>query len=490
MRNSKSLETQFDKWLIVFLSIYLSLLFFLPLTFKYVVAAFLLLVFIIRYRIGSLTVAATIVALLVLPFYNPSRLTTITTISYHDFMEGIKIDYQQAYGIHLSTLFLPFALGLHVIDIIGKRKCVHRSIHLIFFMSLTSVAAHVISSYLHSPFPALSMSWAVHYWFLYATAFVVYFIIKSVSHATVYLRSVFFVILVMQIAIAMMQFLYQGPIGFPFENSMGFMFYQGIDENNAFYRVDGTFSYSNELAIIMVMLLTVLLESISLRSLVWQLPLWLATSVTLVLSQSRAAFVAFLVVSLFIIYSNWKIIRAYFNRYLSRRSVLFMLMLLLLTAPFFVPRLLLSPYFFTTDSSLTMRVNMISEAGQLLASQPPFGTGPGTNEYLLIHGIHKSVIREFVATVHNGFVSLLLEVGIIGFIIFVLPILLMLLKTLSLLIMKRGKVSDYSHLGVFALGIVVWVMYYLVHPHVGIVEYPFIGIVVGYGLYGLEKIKS
>jgi len=45
------------------------------------------------------------------------------------------------------------------------------------------------------------------------------------------------------------------------------------------------------------------------------------------------------------------------------------------------------------------------------------------------------------------------------------------------------KLKDFSF--TYLSGVFVFVLYYLFQPHVGIVEFPYLGLILGYGLIGV-----
>lgn len=456
-----------------------------PLAFKWMVLAFFMLMIIIRYFKYSLATSAVVVALLVLPFYNPSRLETITTVSYHHFEEGIKIDYQQAYGIHLSSIFITFALLLNALSYFQRKKRLPFFLYLFIFCSVISIGLILYGSYQYSPFESLSLNWGLQYGLLYALALLLFFSLAIKPDSIVLIRSSLLASLIFQLLLSILQFINQKPLGIAFENSMGFLFYQGIEESSAFYRVDGTFAYSNQLAIVILVYLVGLFDIVNRKSIKWQLPLWFLSGIVIILTQSRTSIVLFALFSFVIVKRNRKQIEYYVNHFIHRRHIRLGLLILSLLLPIMLPRLLYSAHILHEDSGLHLRSQMISEAGLLLLQQPLLGLGPGTNEYLMIHFVDKSVIREFVASVHNGFVSLALEIGVFGTILFFMPFFMISMVRFK----KRRPHSSNSKtfLFVYSMGLFFWFIYYLVHPHVGVVEFPYVGILIGYGLYGREK---
>ena len=142
---------------------------------------------------------------------------------------------------------------------------------------------------------------------------------------------------------------------------------------------------------------------------------------------------------------------------------------------------------FYEGAGVPIRVKMLQEAGQAFVLSPWIGYGVGTNEYVLFSLFPDGVMSVFPSAVHMGFVQILLEVGVLGLLLFLTPFIFILR---SLLLTKIALLVNSSRIDLrfsFVAGVLVILLYYLFQPHVGIVEFPYLGVILGLGIIAATK---
>jgi O-antigen ligase len=124
---------------------------------------------------------------------------------------------------------------------------------------------------------------------------------------------------------------------------------------------------------------------------------------------------------------------------------------------------------------------------QAIAANPLVGYGVGTNEYVLHRLFPNGVMTVFPAVVHLGYLQLWLEVGLLGLAVFLTPMIFLLRYCL----MPRGhaELPQYFRIGLIN-GVVVALVFWLLLPHIGIIEFPFLGIPLGLGSFWYYLARS
>lgn len=447
--------------------------------FKLAAILFIILTFILKLQLNHLFLAAFIVTILTLQFYSPNKSYTLTTIQYQNFKLGFKLDYLQAFGLHLTNLFLLltlFTLYKQNLAIFSSRY-----VQLVVCSLLLSVLMVIAGSTSHSPFPELSATWAIQYSEIYIIALLTCHLLTRFPKGSQYLNTVLVATMIIQLILVVFQFIGQTPLGTSFENGQGNYFAGGLDENNALYRVEGTFAYANQLAIIMITLFNLISWFSTRKTMTLTLTLWVITGVVVALTQSRSGMLALFISTLWFYFKNKIIITSSVQSLGPKRLTIYTILIILALSPILIPRILLSFNAFEVGAGIPVREKMIIESLTLINESPWFGFGPGTNEYLLFANAPDKAGTAFLASVHNGFISLVLEIGLLGLIISLLPFIFIfrhLVNTRNL--PHDPQIKAYRN--IFITGLASWVIYYIFQPHSGIIEFPYIGILLGYGL--------
>lgn len=458
--------------------IFLFLLFWLPITFKVAVAALLLLLIIVKVQVNNLFIASFLISIITFQFFVPNKYYSVPTIQDHNFRTGININYMQGYGLNLHNIFLILTL----IALIKERLRLFKNPYVVTLavVGVVNIFISFFNSIHASPFSTMSAVTSLQYSQLYLVAIFTYYLLAGFPKGKQYLNAIIICSLVFQSSIALIQFVKQSPTGSVFETGQGAYFSTGLDENNALYRVEGTFGYHNQFAIILVVLFTILITQVSNKNIKVLLTLWATTGLVVVLTQSRTSLIAFMITSLWLWIKHKTLLKKTLGKFGLKKVVIYLSILLILLSPILVPRLILSTNIFSRNGAIETRILMINESLKAINYRPLFGFGPLTNEFVLFSQNPTGVISMFTASVHNGFISLLLEIGIIGLTLLLIPFLIILRKIVNQKISNKGIHSQEAE--IFILGSMAWFVYYVFQPHNGIIEFPYIGIILGYGI--------
>jgi O-antigen ligase len=399
-------------------------------------------------------------------------------------------DYLLAYGVNLSNIFVVLALGAFFRELIlekGKRRASHikKRMFLVLSCGLGFLLIALGSSLRSSAFFGLSLTWTLQYLQLFLMAFFVFYFYNKFRRRFELVFIALVASLALQEIISIWQFLKQSSIGIPIESFRAVSFYsQGLDELRNVFRVAGTFHYHNQLAFILLLLLTIILPRV-LRSprfkSLYLLGVFIG-AIVIILTQSRSIWlVGALVIILFVRIYKKNLYRLVAPMGIKRFIILAVLALAGLSY-IIIPRMLLSFNIFYEGAGVPIRLEMLKEAGQAFVLSPWIGYGVGTNEYVLFSLFPSGVMSFFPSAVHMGFVQLLLEVGVLGLVLFLAPF-VYLLRNLLLGRFTPEKSSDQKDFRFsFIAGTLVFFLYYLFQPHVGIVEFPYLGIILGLGI--------
>lgn len=457
-------------------------------SFKLMVAFGLLLALILQIRVKTIWLSFFLVAVFTLPFFNPNKYYTIEVIrgaeiALTEFKEG----YYLGYGLHVSNVMLGFALGFLIKSVLFDKSekilAVLQKKYVLFpLLSLVVFAlVGLLSSLRFSFAPAASVTWLIQYCQIIVYAFFILLIGVTEKKKISLFFSCLAVMVAFQAFLSIHQFLIQSHTGHVIEFGQGSAFYTGGDENNSLFRVAGTFLFHNQFALLQLVL-TVLYLPIFLRSLTTSKGILVILGlVTAFLAQSRVTWIALVLLYLLIIVTYKAQVQKYVKN-INSTFIVYVCIFAVLFAFVAVPRVLLSFNTFTPGSSGTVRLKMLEEATEAVTLSPLVGFGVGTNEYVL-HGLFpQGVMSVFPAAVHLGYLQMVLEVGLTGVFFFFMPFFFLIRTVINnrCLVSTKHELVDHSFR--YLAGCLIFFIYYLFQPHVGIVEFPFLGIVLGFGL--------
>jgi len=431
-----------------------------------------------------------LVSVFTFPFFNPNKYYTVLVIRGLNLLIEFKGDYLLGYGLNLANIFLVLSLIALIREVLLRKQRANLFLNrLVKLIIVSAVAFFVIAlgaSLRYSPFPEASIIWLLQYMQVFVLAFMVFYLYVNHGKKFSVLFTTIFASISLQSVISLWQYLRQSSIGLPIEyTKVSSFFATGLDEIGTLLRVSGTFHYPNQLALIMLAMIT-LLAPYALRK-KNQLYLFgcLLGLIVIVLTQSRSIWIAtaIVVVAFIRVYQDdigqvVKIIGA-------RRILLLGMGTFVGLAYIVIPRILLSFNAFYEGAGIPIRVKMIREAVGALQLSPFIGYGVGTNEYVLHSMFPNGVMAVFPSAVHMAYVQLALEVGVLGLGLFLIPFIYILRLLFTKTALRRKQRTRKDYLFSFIAGSFSFFVYYLFQPHVGIVEFPYIGLILGLGLIGV-----
>ncbi|MFC1655348.1 O-antigen ligase family protein [Patescibacteria group bacterium] len=245
--------------------------------------------------------------------------------------------------------------------------------------------------------------------------------------------NVFIASVSLQALLAVIQYLYQGSVGFAiFGEPQISADIPGVAkiqlEENTLMRPYGTLPHPNILAGYLLAGILFAYHRIRQKEYI-AYPLLILMSAALVLAFSRGAFLAILVA--FLVYISLK------NSRISIKYILFSLSILIFFVVLFnLEQSILTRLFLMDDSSLTDRVFYFNISKQMMYAIP-FGIGLGNFTLLMSDFTSAKLAPWDFQPVHNIYMLITNEMGVFGFIVFVL-----LLVSFAVLIFLAMKKAD------------------------------------------------
>jgi hypothetical protein len=267
-------------------------------------------------------------------------------------------------------------------------------------------------------------------------------------------------------ALVLLQHLHGGPLGLIVENFPAFTPIEtSSDPTTIVLRVGGTFAHANILAQYLIFFLCVMIpvlydvSSLLVAPAIWSL--YVGTFV-LILTMSRSAWIAW-IAGLSVFYFIQKYILHYklsVHHGIRNMSLIALPVLLVSIWLLAVPRLLGSAHTLDVYGSGQSRQQLFSLAIQTIRTHPVFGVGLSMDVYYaILHarslGTAAMILTDFPESVHNGLLWLLVQVGLVGFVPFVM-IGVGILGRLRRHIM-RGKTDRIYMAGILA-GVFAWLV--------------------------------
>lgn len=243
----------------------------------------------------------------------------------------------------------------------------------------------------------------------------------------VILLGTFFVIL-MQGLLAVAQFAKGGLIGVPIESTGRvteiLQNVQNPIQSKYYFRAVGTMSHPNNLSNFLAILFPLSAILFFLKGRFYKTFSLIGVStcfIASILAFSRWGvitnlFSLFFLFFLFKKYTKFKIVNAYFIRICV--VSIFFIFLTIIVSPFFENRFI---KFTSTDKSLETRLELLDQSIQTIKDFPLLGVGGGAFlSYFINYDYTSSKLsQEFLAPVHNSYLLIASELGIIGLILFI-----------------------------------------------------------------------
>jgi hypothetical protein len=400
---------------------------------------------------------------------------------------GFKDGYLIGYGLHIGNIMLGISFIIFLRKIFTVNKfLLRRFIYISWPILLGLLGFYCISVYSSnrfSPFSSLSIVWILQYSQLFYCALLLIYVQLFNKENFKYIFLTCGVSLIFQFGIALLQFIKQSTVGLPIEASYGSFFGFGLDENNALFRVQGTFMFHNQLGLINLLLSIIIIPAIFRnRKRLYIIPLFFSL-LTTILTQSRSVMVG----TVFLVYFMTKVYTLELKQIIHwigvRRLFIYGTLLCLSLSYVLIPRLLLTANTLYTGAGTPVRLELLSEGFDAFMQNIWLGYGVGTNEYTLYSLFPNGIIRTFPAAIHFALLQLGLEIGMIGVLFFLFPFLWIFRK--SLIYFAKAS-RDYKF--VFWMGSIAIIVYYSILPHVGMFEFPYVGLVLGFGYISIYEI--
>ncbi len=432
-------------------------------------------VYLIWFKIRNLFLSFVLTSILSLCLLSPQKYYHLELFSGSEMLEPLyKGGMSMGYGLNIANIFEAVSFYILITSIV-RSKLVKKFTDFIWFRIiiiswLGFVSAAIISNQ-SSPFPILSAVWMVQYcqMYIFSLCILGVRILYPLKFKLVYISILATIFL--QSVVGVSQYFVQSYLNLPIESGYS-RFATGLDENNAVFRVAGTFRYDNQYALIMCILLNLAVPYVVHRKSKLLTLLLFIGCITTILSLCRSIWIALSLCSL-IWYKKY---RGLINKFLikvssDRKIVMSFILMMLVAAPSIIPRILLSVNFFFEGAGGPIRSQLISEGVQALSQSFWLGYGVGTNEYTLFNLFPDGTMRIFPFPVHLAYLQLALEVGVIGLGFVLLPFVILLRQSFF-------RKVDTS----FLTATITFLIYWLFLAMAGNIEFAYLGLILGFGL--------
>ncbi|NCN83104.1 MAG: O-antigen ligase family protein [Candidatus Pacebacteria bacterium] len=466
--------------------------------FRLLVVATFILAFLLYLKINNLLVVSVLVSLFSLQFFNPNKYYTLEVIrGFNLALPELKNGYYLGYGVHVADIFF-LLLSLSILGSFFMSSDVRKLLNIkVILTTLISLSMYyyisALSSIKYSPFAVASIIWLLQYGRLVLIFLAVLICTKTYKNFIVLIKRVIQSIVLTQFVVGLLQFSKKSALELPIEFSKGASFYTGLDESNLFFRISGTFLYHNQLGLIIGILLPILLFFRSKKEgqKSFDIVIIVLSCMLILFTQSRVAWIGLIAIAVQYVLVNKKEIANKWHHSRGKYTFWFRLILLsLVFSPIIVTRLQLSVNTIYQGAGLSIRLRMIKEASEALLYSPWIGYGVGTNEIVLFSLFPQGTMSVFPAAIHFAPVQILLESGVLGLIFLTAPFLFFFRYAVSRFNSKKLSISSGKYLHASLASAIFFSIYYLLQPHVGIVEFAFLGLVLSFGVIGYNLAQN
>lgn len=441
-----------------------------------------LLLFVVNLKLKNILLSTFLIGIFSCQFISPNKYYFVQVINPRRLLDiTYSGGYYSGYGISLANVFSALLLALLLRKILllkNKRAFLERKKVILIISSLLFSTAGYYAATRYSPFLSLSLTWLFQYCqiYIFSFAFVsLYETDKRMTQGGV--LTTLSVTVLLQFVLVLTQFIKQSALGISIENIVGTSYYTGLDENNALYRPGGSFMFHNQASLVLAICITLIFpHAITSKNKLLSFAVFCGF-VSIVLLQTRSIWLSLFVIMILIIRLYKKELLLFLHEFGKKRLLMYSSALLFSMGMIVIPRILFSFNAGYDGAGLPVRFKLLNEGGQAFILNPWVGYGPGTNEIILNTFFPNGVTSIFPAAVHMGILQLLLEVGLIGVSAFLIPFIFILRESL-----KGKKMYFQKNVRGFLLASCVCGIYYLFLPHMGIVEFAYLGIVIGFGL--------
>lgn len=456
---------------------------------------FIIVGFVVNLKVKDWATSFFLVTLYTLQFYVPNKYYSVQVFNPSDLILGFG-RYLLSYGVNLQNVFLLLTLIFLIRNLIIKRWRISGAlVKRLLIISIPATIYFAISSYStsrFSPYPDLSTVWLMQYMSMFIIAGVL--CVVSANNKG-FIKLIFPLILssiYLQSTLASMQFLKQSWVGLPIESYKAGAAYSGApDAVNGFFRVVGTFGHPNQFALIMCLMVSIIIPYVfTLKNSKYVFGLVMSLPI-IIFTQSRSGWVALLFIVAITVITFRNDIAKLVLKIGAARLYTTVALLILGTSAILFPRLIVSYNTFSDNAGATLRLEMQKEALVAFKMSPLVGYGVGTNEPTLLKLFPRGYVYTFPAPIHMFYVQMVLESGLVGIFAFTFPFLYIFRHILKkLLAHKRTwELINKEYMYIFITGVIAAGTYYLFQPHQGFIDFPYIGIILGFGLLNIYNLK-
>lgn len=344
--------------------------------------------------------------------------------------------------VMLIILLRDFFTKRFSLDILRDKKNV--LIYLYFLLPLLSDSFLSLRPEVSLGFNLLNLSSFVLYFYLQ-----IY--IKNIRQFIPLLVSVFSAFILFESLIAFRQYIAKSPVGNNLEYFLHIDPYgNAVEELDFVYRPAGTFDHTNTLGMNLVFwLIFVVVTFVKSKKLSF-LIIAVIGFFTLTITLSRSAWIGFTTGILLIFFIIEKLKKRQILSNLSGYFIPSAFLFLLLMYKFVLPRAIDSLYSFTGGGG-EFRIEQIFAAKEIILAHPLFGIG---NNMVILEGLKtnaESILTREAVDIHNWYFSLMVNYGVIVFIIFVVFVILS-IKPLVQSLIKSNYINNDFYINVAILG--------------------------------------
>ncbi len=466
----------------------------------------------------SLLIPLSIFFIVLLQFQIPGKYYSFELIppgNYSYEQEGFEAGISEGYGIIMSDFIAIWILLYFLkktVSMLSSRASFIIISHYklnssLFFLTMVSWGLAfflaLLGSLYFSFFPSFSvivllqhMKILVAFWLIY------YLLYNHQSIGKKIIKETIFAVLVFQIILGISQISAQL---LSFNLNSGFRpTYIVPDESVFSLRPYGSFAYANQYAFILSMILFIYSVTfvqdheksfsventkrtnqeakVFLKNKKARLLTIIPCLAMMILTQSRVIWLIILLGGILFYREIIEILKE-LKSFLTNNSKFFIFFIIIFEVFFILifPRFLGSATFFSEEGGGYLRYKMIRDGLQILQTAPVLGYGVETSIYQAFQLLPSGYIFEFPFAIHNAFLQLAIEQGILGILLFFFPFLYLFRKTVNLLIEHRNWILKLNHLVLLS-----FFLYYSLHPSYGRVEFPFLGISLALVIYNLD----
>lgn len=250
-------------------------------------------------------------------------------------------------------------------------------------------------------------------------------------------------------------------------------FYSSVEYESRLSSPKGYYLHSNEFALfslVWALILTRIYQTSKSKIVLLAIAL---NVICVLISQSRTIW--FIASCLLFIHvrSNLKKIQILLK---NGRTKLYAILAVVILSTLTIPRIV-SIRYSGQEGSLSIRSDMIKEGMEIFRMNPWTGFGAHTGVHVMLEYIPWGYIQDFPFEIHNAYLQMALESGIIGIVSFFLPFLVLVRSNMLGLVYQHAvkKAWFFNPFLIEAL-----LVYYIVQPHAGRLEIPLLGVLLAF----------